>query len=125
MYLPYEQHNPFCAAKFLALLEMLLPCTDNRDQHPLFASGPDLSPFTYMELNTILQQCLVVLRIAQPEQYSWHSLRRYFACALKAAGADVSTIQRRADQRAAKHQRLWRGALRHEHDAEQHDQGGA
>ena len=101
MYLQYNHDHPYNAARALALLELQLPCNSKRDTTPLFVSDSSFTPYTHSELSTILSHTLLYLHqlptthplhLSDPECYSWHSFRRHFACALKAAGASTDVI---------------------------------
>jgi hypothetical protein len=96
IYQAYDPSDPANAATWLRRIELLHPLRGSqRLQTPLFfCNSNDFSPITHSVVDRLLGH---LLRVHLPEHtannYSFHSFRIGFACALLAAGCPYDMIQ--------------------------------
>jgi len=92
IFLPYEPNLNFCAALWLADLELRYP-TSNRELTPLFSLDGASAPFRHSRADSMLQHLLSrALPSSETGKYSMHSFRIVLACALLEAGATRDQI---------------------------------
>ena len=95
IYLPWHQHQPWCAAQQLAELELIQPTSSGRESLPLFCD--DLgSALSFSWLHKVLEDIkrIVLEPHEDPRLFTYHSFRIYLATALLSAGVERADVQR-------------------------------
>jgi len=108
MHLPYDPTDRANAATWLRDLELELPVhSGQRALTALFVTDAALSTMYHSTVDTYLRRLLDLHFGKSAGNYSFHSFRIGFACALLAAGCDVYTIQALARWRSTESIRIY------------------
>jgi integrase len=108
IHLPYDPTDRANAATWLRDVELTLPVHgERRTSTALFVTDSALSTMHQSTVDTYLRRLLDLHLGAKAGNYSFHSFRIGFACALLAAGCDVYTIQALARWRSTESIRIY------------------
>lgn len=108
IHLAYDPSDRANAATWLRDLELNFPVTGSlRASTALFVTDGKLSAMHHSTVDTYLGHFLTLHLGAAAGNYSFHSFRIGFACALMAAGCDVYTIQALARWRSPESIRIY------------------
>ena len=108
IHLAYDPRDTAYAATWLRKIELAFPVTAaNRSLVALFVTDLSFSPMRHSTVDTYLSYFLRLHLGTVAKNYSFHSFRIGFACALLAAGCDVYTIQALARWRSPESIRIY------------------
>ncbi len=108
MHLPFDPSDRANAATWLRDIELTLPVRgERRSSTALFVTDSALSTMHHSTVDTYLRRLLDRHLGNAAGNYSFHSFRIGFACALLAAGCDVYTIQALARWRSTESIRIY------------------